>query len=103
MLEAREGRWKTSLVFWGSGAGRAGWLVSCLDELACREINLTKIESRPRRDRLGQYMFFADIEGRLDEERVAAALAGLRTHSHEVHVLGCYPAVRPGATATLDR
>jgi prephenate dehydratase len=94
---------KTSVVFWGPGAERPGWLVRCLDEFAAREINLTKIESRPRRDRLGQYMFFADIEGRLDEERVAAALAGLRTHSHEVHVLGCYPAVRPGATATLDR
>jgi prephenate dehydratase len=92
---------KTSVVFWGPGAQRAGWLVRCLDEFAAREINLTKIESRPRRDRLGQYMFFADLEGRLDDDRVVAALAGLREHCHEVRVLGCYPAVRPGATATL--
>ena len=40
-----------------------GWLVRCLDEFARREINLTKIESRPRRERLGSYMFFVDLAG----------------------------------------
>ena len=45
------GEWKTSLVFWGAGAERPGWLVRCLDEFARRDINLTKIESRPRRER----------------------------------------------------
>jgi prephenate dehydratase len=84
--------WKTSLVFWGLGAGRAGWLVQCLDEFARREINLTKIESRPRRERLGSYMFFADLAGRLQEARVAAAIDGLRAHCEEVRVLGSYPA-----------
>jgi prephenate dehydratase len=84
--------WKTSLVFWGLGAGRAGWLVQCLDEFARREINLTKIESRPRRERLGSYMFFADLAGRLQEASVAAAIDGLRAHCEEVRVLGSYPA-----------
>jgi prephenate dehydratase len=87
--EAGEG--KTSLVFWGPGAERPGWLVACLDEFARREINLTKIESRPRRERLGHYMFFADLQGRLQEARVAEALSALREHCQEVWVLGSYP------------
>ncbi|HEY8303651.1 MAG TPA: prephenate dehydratase [Solirubrobacteraceae bacterium] len=82
---------KTSLVFWGAGADRAGWLVRCLDEFAKREINLTKIESRPMRERLGQYMFFLDLRGSLEEERVSAALAGLRAMCERVRVFGSYP------------
>jgi prephenate dehydratase len=86
------GEWKTSLVFWGLGAERPGWLVRCLDEFARRDINLTKIESRPRRERLGSYMFFADLAAPLQEPRVAEALAGLAGMCEEVRVLGCYPA-----------
>jgi prephenate dehydratase len=86
------GGWKTSLVFWGLGAERPGWLVRCLDEFARREINLTKIESRPRRERLGSYMFFADLGARLEDARVAEALAGLEGMCEEVRVLGSYPA-----------
>lgn len=83
---------KTSLVFWGSGANRAGWLVLCLNEFGRRQINLTKIESRPMRERLGQYMFFVNIEGFLAEEVVAEALVGLRNICEQVRVLGSYPA-----------
>jgi prephenate dehydratase len=82
--------WKTSLVFWGPGAEHPGWLVRCLDEFARREINLTKIESRPRRGRLGSYMFFADLSGRPSETAVAEAVAGVRALSEEVRVLGAY-------------
>jgi prephenate dehydratase len=82
---------KTSIVFWGAGAGRSGWLVRCLDEFAEREINLTRIESRPMRERLGQYMFFVDLQGSLAEEPVAAALEGLRALCERVRVLGSYP------------
>jgi len=87
-----DGEWKTSVVFWGSGAERPGWLVRCLDEFAQRGINLTKIESRPRRERLGHYMFFADLQARARDPEAAAALAGLRAVCEEVRVLGCYPA-----------
>ncbi|MHB8492554.1 MAG: prephenate dehydratase [Solirubrobacteraceae bacterium] len=83
---------RTSLVFWGPGADHAGWLVRCLDEFARRGINLTKIESRPRRERLGHYMFFADLQGGEAEPTVAAALAGLRQLCEEVRVLGSYEA-----------
>ncbi len=85
---------KTSLVFWGSGAGEPGWLVSCLNEFAARDVNLTKIESRPQRSRLGKYMFFVDLDGAEGSPSVAAALAGLREHCDAVHVLGSYPAAR---------
>ncbi len=83
---------KTSLAFWGAGAADPGWLVRCLSEFAFRGLNLTRIESRPRRDRLGQYVFFLDLEGGEQDERVGAAIAGLRRHSDEVRVLGSYPA-----------
>jgi prephenate dehydratase len=83
--------WKTSLVFWGAGADRPGWLVRCLDEFARREINLTKIESRPRRERLGSYMFFADLAAPLSDPAVAEAVASVRVMCEDVRVLGSYP------------
>ncbi|HEV2812760.1 MAG TPA: prephenate dehydratase [Solirubrobacteraceae bacterium] len=83
---------KTSLAFWGAGAADSGWLVRCLSEFAFRGLNLTRIESRPRKDRLGQYVFFLDLEGGTPDERVGAAIAGLRVHCDEVRVLGSYPA-----------
>jgi prephenate dehydratase len=82
---------KTSLVFWGTGAERAGWLVRCLDEFAQRDINLTKIESRPRGHGMGSYMFFADLLGAEGDAEVAAAIAGLGELCDEVRVLGSYP------------
>ncbi len=87
--------WKTSLVFWGSGAESPGWLVRCLDEFARRDINLTKIESRPRRERLGRYMFFADLAGRTSDARVAEAIDGVRAVAEHVGVLGSYRAGAP--------
>ena len=87
-----EQSWKTSLVFWGAGADSPGWLVRCLNEFARREINLTKIESRPRRERLGHYMFFVDLDGGLSGEgHVSDAVADVRRMCEEVRVLGSYP------------
>jgi prephenate dehydratase len=82
--------YKTSLVFWGAGAERPGWLVHCLDEFASRHINLTKIESRPRRDGLGSYMFFVDLAGRAEDPEVAEAVARIEANCEEVLVLGSY-------------
>lgn len=86
---------KTSIVFWGPGADKAGWLVLCLSEFAKRAINLTKIESRPRRQQMGHYMFFVDLEGDVSSPPVVEALAGLRELCEQVRVLGCYPAAQP--------
>jgi prephenate dehydratase len=86
------GPWKTSLVWWGVGSESPGWLVRCLSEFAFRGVNLTKIESRPRKQGLGRYMFFVDLEGRDTDEAVEGAIAGLRAQSEIVRVLGSYPA-----------
>jgi prephenate dehydratase len=83
---------KTSIVFWGAGAERPGWLVRCLNEFASREINLTKIESRPRRRGIGTYMFFADLSGSARDRPVADAIDGMRALCEQVLVLGSYPA-----------
>ena len=58
---------KTALVFWGAGLLGPGWLVRCLSEFAFRGVNLTRIESRPSRQRLGEYMFFLDLDGPEDD------------------------------------
>ncbi len=86
------GPFKTAVVFWGVGSEAPGWLVHCLSEFANREVNLTRIESRPRKQGLGRYMFFLDLEGRDVEPHVADALAGLRAHVEVLRVLGSFPA-----------
>jgi prephenate dehydratase len=83
---------KTSLAFWGSGDDSPGWLVRCLSEFAFRGVNLTKIESRPLRLRLGHYRFFVDCEGSAAGGAVAEAVEGLRRHCEQVRILGSYPA-----------
>ncbi len=94
-LAALDGEgWKTSVVFWGPGADSPGWLVDCLNEFARRSINLTKIESRPRRATLGHYVFFVDLQGSTRESGVAEAIAGLRDSCEQVRVLGSYAAAR---------
>jgi prephenate dehydratase len=86
---------KTSVVFWGAGDESPGWLVAVLHEFADRGINLTRIESRPRRVRLGHYMFFADLEGAETEARVDEALRALRERVQTLRVLGSYPIAAP--------
>ncbi|MGH2946764.1 MAG: prephenate dehydratase [Solirubrobacteraceae bacterium] len=85
-------RWKTALVFWGAGSASPGWLVRCLGEFAARDVNLVRIESRPLRQRLGEYMFFLDLEGSAADPAVAGAVEGLRAHADVVRVLGSFPA-----------
>jgi prephenate dehydratase len=92
--EAGGGPAKTSVVFWGAGSERPGWLARCLTEFAAREVSLTKIESRPRKVGLGRYMFFLDCEGSTSDAAVAGALEGVRTHVDTLKVLGSYPAAR---------
>ena len=86
------GPFKTSVLFAGAGDSSPGWLVRCLSEFAFRGVNLTKIESRPRRRQLGHYLFLVDLEGAAHDPAAAEAIAGLRTHCEEVRVLGTYEA-----------
>ena len=82
---------KTSVVFWGFNDESPGALVRVLSELADRDVNLTKIESRPRRVRLGHYMFFADLVGATDNTAVREALGALSERVQTLKVLGSYP------------
>jgi len=81
---------KTSIVFWGFNDESPGALVDILRELSDRSINLTRIESRPRRVRLGHYMFFADLDGHEHDPPVREALRGLRKRVQTLRVLGSY-------------
>lgn len=83
--------WKTSVVFSELGADHPGALVEALLEFSDRDVNLSRIESRPLRQGLGRYMFFIDIEGAIDDPAVSEALAGLRSKAERVTILGSYP------------
>ena len=91
---AAEGaQWKTSLIFSELGEDHPGALVAALDEFSSRGINLSRIESRPLRSELGRYMFFLDLDGKLDAAPVAAAIDALRSQAESVRILGSYPLI----------
>jgi prephenate dehydratase len=85
-------RSKTSIVFWGFNDVSPGALVAVLRELSDRDINLTRIESRPGRVRLGHYRFFADLEGHARVAPVPEALEALGRRVETLRMLGSYPA-----------
>jgi prephenate dehydratase len=88
---------RTSLV--AIAVDRPGALVEVLAEFALRGVNLTRIESRPMKARLGEYQFFLDCEGHVAEDAVGDALAELHRRCTWVRFLGSYPrtgAPRPG-------
>ena len=76
------------------GSGASGWLVSCLAVFAFAGVNLTRIESRPLRRGMGEYMFFLDLEGSMADPAVSGAVQGLRSHAELVRVLGSFATVR---------
>jgi prephenate dehydratase len=86
----RSQRSKTSLIF--TTRHQPGALYDSLGEFANRRINLTKIESRPRRNRPWQYLFYLDFEGHWQDAPCEAALMGLLRRSSFVKLLGSYPA-----------
>lgn len=81
---------KTSLVF--ATPHSPGALHGCLGEFATRAINLAKLESRPRRNRPWQYVFYLDFEGHWQDERCSQALLGLLNRAAFVKLLGSFPA-----------
>jgi len=90
--EAEEGQmWRTTLIFSELGADHPGALVDALYEISNREVNMTRIESRPRRYELGRYMFFIDMDGADTDSPVAEAIGALRNKAENVRVLGSYP------------
>jgi len=83
---------KTSLVFATRNTPSA--LYDCLGEFARQNINLTKIESRPRRNRPWEPVFYLDFEGHWQDANVQEALTRLLQRASFVKMLGSYPAVK---------
>jgi len=86
----KTGRDKTSIVFY-TATDRPGILHEILGEFASRKINLTKIESRPSKKALGDYLFFVDLEGHRTDPVVREALEGVREKTAMLKILGSYP------------
>lgn len=86
---APSGSDKTSLVM--SAANRPGAVHDLLVPLARNGVSMTRLESRPARSGMWEYVFYVDIEGHQDDARVAAALLELRKVASFVKVLGSYP------------
>ena len=81
---------KTSLVVF-QDADRPGSLLGILQEFAARSINLTRLESRPTKQGLGDYCFLIDLEGHVADEVVADCLRNLHMKNGRVKFLGSYP------------
>ena len=82
-------QWKTSIAF--STRNVPGALFRALSAFALRDLNLTKIESRPLRGKPWEYLFYVDFLGRTDAPNAINALNHLRESADFVRVLGCYP------------
>jgi chorismate mutase/prephenate dehydratase len=86
---AMTGRDKTSIIF--AAAHTPGSLYHALGEFAKRNINLTKIESRPTKQKAWEYNFYLDFEGHRSEKRCAEALEALGKSGAFLKILGSYP------------
>jgi prephenate dehydratase len=89
-IPAPTGHDKTSVVCF-QREDRPGSLLAILQEFAARALNLTKLESRPTKQGLGDYCFFIDFEGHVADELVADCLRTLAATKTEVKFLGSYP------------
>jgi len=83
-----QGANKTSIVFATKNA--PGALYSCLGEFASRNVNLSKLESRPRKNKPWVYVFYADLDGSMDDPDCHAAIGGLLRTGAFVKILGSY-------------
>ena len=83
-----DGANKTSIVFATKNA--PGALHKCLGEFASRNVNLSKLESRPRKNKPWVYVFYADFEGSMDDPNCHAAIGGLLKTGAFVKILGSY-------------
>jgi prephenate dehydratase len=85
----RARQWKISLVF--STRNIPGALFRAMSAFSLRDINLTKIESRPLRGKPWEYLFYLDLLGRVDDPKVQNALGHLGELADFLRLLGCYP------------
>jgi len=85
---------KTSLALTFAVEDRPGLLVAALEEFSRQSINLSKIESRPSKERLGTYIFLVDVDGHRSDGLLAKALDRVREKCSFFRVLGSYPRYR---------
>ncbi|NPA41420.1 MAG: prephenate dehydratase [Aquificae bacterium] len=83
------GKDKTSLIF--AVRDEPGALYKALEAFYKRGVNLTKIESRPSRKKAWDYVFFVDLEGHKEEEKIKEVLSDLKERTQMVKILGSYP------------
>jgi prephenate dehydratase len=88
-LHKRTGKDKTSIVF--STENKPGSLYRVLDIFSLWDINMTRIESRPAKNGLGQYIFFIDIDGHVEDQDVFDALTMVQRKTSFYRYLGSYP------------
>lgn len=101
-IPAPTGHDKTSIVVFQSD-NKPGNLHTILGQFSARNINLTKLESRPTKKGLGDYCFFIDIDGHLDSEIIADCLRDLHVQARTVKFLGSFPAAgQHGPTRRRD-
>jgi prephenate dehydratase len=81
---------KTSLAF-SFADDRPGLLVSTMEEFSKRDINLTKVESRPTKERLGEYIFLLDLAGHRTDDVVIEALKAVEAQASFFRIFGSYP------------
>jgi prephenate dehydratase len=90
------GRDKTSLAFTFAVEDQPGLLVGALQEFSQRQISLSKVESRPSKERLGTYIFLVDVDGHRGDANQAEALGRVEAKCSFFRVLGSYPRHREG-------
>ena len=100
-VPARTGHDRTSIVCF-QDADRPGSLYGILGQFAARNINLTKLESRPTKQGLGEYCFVIEMDGHVDDEIVADCLTELRISQGPVKFLGSYPVAGEAAQTSRD-
>lgn len=83
------GQDKTTLMV--AGLDGPGALFGLIEPLSKHGVNMTRIESRPSRERRWDYVFFIDMEGHVDDPGLKEALAEIETRAAQVRILGCYP------------
>jgi len=89
ILTKKSGKDKTSIMF--SVKHEPGSLFRSLQSFAENNINMTKIESRPTREKIWEVVFFVDFEGYIEEKEIQAALDGMKENCLFVKILGSYP------------